>query len=223
MIDDKKRTSPDGGHDLEEPPAVRTFGLTGNTGTGKSAVAERLRAHGVAVVDADEHARAVVEPGQPALAEIAATFGPHVLDANGRLRRHALGRLVFGDPDARRRLEALTHPRIAARVMAELEAHRAAGAELAVYDSALLVEMGQARAFAGLIVVTATKEQQLARIMARDGLSRADALQRIEAQMPLADKIALADLVIDNSGPLEDLDAKVDALVAWMRQKARVT
>lgn len=199
---------------------MRVFGLTGNTGTGKSAVAARLRERGVAVVDADRLARAVVEPGEPALAEIAETFGPEYLDADGRLRRQALGRLVFGDPEARRRLEAITHPRIAASAMVELQAHREAGAELAVYDSALIVETGQARAFTGLIVVTATREQQLERIMARDGLSRPDAGQRIDAQMPLAEKVAAADYVVQNSGSLDDLDAAVDALVRWMEAEA---
>ncbi len=144
------------------------FGLTGNTGTGKSTVAEALHSRGIPVVDADLIARAVVSPGQPALDEIITTFGREYVDDDGQLLRQKLGRLVFGDPTARAKLEAITHPRIARRARHELDEHAANGAETAVYDSAILVETGLAKAFAALIVVYAEPEQQLARITGRE-------------------------------------------------------
>ncbi len=199
---------------------MKRFGLTGNTGTGKTTVADLLRARGVPVVDADRIARAIVEPGEPALTEIAATFGERYLDDDGALRRQDLGRLVFGDPDALRRLEAITHPRIAQRAAAELATYEARGAPFAVYDSAILVESGMASALDGLIVVTASPEHQRERIMARDGLSQADADQRIRAQMPLAEKIARADLVIPNDADRDALVAEVERALAWMSERA---
>lgn len=200
---------------------MKRFGLTGNTGTGKTTAADMLRARGIPVVDADRIARAVVEPGEPALAEIAATFGSRYLDDQGALRRQELGRLVFGDREALRRLEAITHPRIAERAAAELAAYEAQGAPFAVYDSAILVESGMAGALDGLIVVSASPERQRERIMARDRLSREDADQRIGAQMPLAEKVARADLVIDNDADLDTLAAEVERAASWMASRAK--
>lgn len=197
---------------------MRVFGLTGNTGTGKTTVARLLADRGVSVVDADVIAREVVEPGQPALREILQAFGDQYLDDAGRLRRQTLGRLVFSDANALRRLEAITHPRIAERANTAFAAAAAQGIEIAVYDSAILVETGLAESFAGLIVVTSSRELQLQRIVDRDGLSVDDAAARIDAQMPLAEKVALADYVLENVGSLEELSTGVDTLVRWMRQ-----
>jgi len=196
---------------------LRIFGLTGNTGTGKSSVAKRLKARGVAVVDADQLARDAVAPGSPALAEIASCFGPEFIDEHGALRRQALGRVVFEDADALRVLESITHPRIAELAAEAFQAARDAELELAVYDSAILVESGAYRAFDGLIVVTAEREQQIQRIIDRDGLSREDAEQRVDVQLPAKEKVAVADYVIDNSGLPSALDNEVERLLAWMR------
>ena len=192
------------------------IGLTGNTGTGKSTIASQLRADGVPVVDADELARAVVAPGSQALEAIAETFGSDYIGTDGTLRRKALGQLVFGDPDARRQLEAITHPEIAQRAQAAFQTFRKAGHSIALYDSAILVESGLYKGLDGLIVVTAERRQQIARIMARDAISRSAAVQRVDAQLPMADKVAVADLVIDNSGSPEALIPWVERLHQWL-------
>lgn len=188
------------------------IGLTGGIACGKSTVAALLRARGAVVVDADEVARAVVAPGQPALADIAAAFGPTVLDATGALDRPALARAVFGDPAARRQLEAFTHPRIAAESAVRLAEAQRTGAPLVVYDAALLFESGRAEAFRPILCVTATPEVQRARLMARDGLDLAQAEARVAAQMPVAEKAARADRTIDNSGDRVATEAQVAAL-----------
>lgn len=193
------------------------FGLTGNTGTGKTTVADALRRHGIPVVDADRIAREIVRPGEPALDEIIAAFGEEYVDERGELRRQKLGRLVFGDSHARARLESIMHPRIAVRARELLDGHAADGAPMAVYDSAILVETGLAKAFSALIVVYAEPQQQLERIMARDKLSRADAQQRIDAQMPLAEKVRVADYVVENSGSVDELEHQISGLIRWMR------
>jgi dephospho-CoA kinase len=195
---------------------MRVFGLTGNTGTGKTTVADLLRERGVAVVDADVLARQVVEPGEPALTEIAATFGEDFLDSEGRLRRRALGRLVFSDADALARLGAITHPRIAQRADAEFRRLAQEGAQYVVYDAAILFEAGLDRQCDAVIVVTATREQQIQRIMERDGLSREEVVDRIASQMPLEEKARRADYVVVNQGAIDELGARVDALVTWM-------
>lgn len=190
-------------------------GLTGGIGTGKSTVAAMLAARGAVVIDADRLAREVVEPGEPTLARIVEEFGPEVLGPDGRLDRKALGALVFADPARRRRLEALTHPPIRARLDARLEALARAGFRgVVVVDAPLLVESGLHRAMDRLVVVTADEATQLARLMARDGLDRAEALRRIRSQMPLAAKARLADHVIDNSGDRAATEAQVERLWA---------
>jgi dephospho-CoA kinase len=192
---------------------LRLIGLTGGIGSGKSTVGALIRARGIPVLDADQFAREVVAPGTPALAEIAAAW-PDVLRADGTLDRKALGAKVFADPAARDRLQAITHPRIHARLQEEARALAAAGHRLAFYEASLLVETGRHREFDGLVVVSASEEQQLARTMARDGLSRAGAEARLRAQMPLEAKRREATHVIDNGGSLEDTRAQVDALLA---------
>jgi dephospho-CoA kinase len=197
---------------------ARILGLTGGIASGKSLVARILRELGVPVVDADELARRVVEPGQPALADLVAEFGPGVLAADGTLDRKALAALVFGDEARRRRLNAITHPRIAALSQQEIARHAAAGAPVVIYEAPLLVENGIHRALDGLIVVSATPEQQLARAQARDGMDVAAARARIASQLPLADKLAAATYVIDNSGTPEATRAQVEAMWrAWTK------
>jgi dephospho-CoA kinase len=183
---------------------VHLFGLTGGIASGKSTVAARFRAQGLPVIDADELAREVVAPGTDGLREVLEAFGEGILAPDGTLDRKALGRAVFADRSARKKLEAITHPRITRRTM-ELSAELArAGEPLACYEAALIVENGAADGFRPLVVVACPEEQQLERLTARGGASREDALARIRAQKPLGDKIAVADFVIDTSGSLEE-------------------
>lgn len=191
---------------------MRIYGLTGNIGSGKSTVARLLAGRGVPVVDADLIAREVVLPGRPALAEIAARF-PGVVSARGVLDRKALGARVFADEGERRALNAIVHPRIAEETAARMARLAAEQQPLAIYEAALIVENGMQGGLAGLILVTAPQEVQLARLRARDGLTEADAKARIAAQLPQAEKARLADFVIDNAGPPEALVAQVDALL----------
>ncbi|MDF1565074.1 MAG: dephospho-CoA kinase [Deltaproteobacteria bacterium] len=190
------------------------IGLTGGIGSGKSTVARLLAERGAAHIDADQLAREVVEPGQPALAEIVEAFGPVVVDAGGRLRRDVLGARVFADPQARARLEAITHPRIRELAAARMREAEAAGHRHIVYEAALLVEVGLAATFDHLVVVSADEATQIERVMARDGCSEAEARARIAAQLPLAQKVAVADTVVDNTGTPEETARQVDALLA---------
>lgn len=188
--------------------AFGIVGLTGGIGSGKSSVARIFAEQGVPVVDADQVAREVVEPGTEGLAEVVAAFGPGVLDENGRLDRAALGERVFRDPDARARLEAILHPRIAQASMARFGELAKAGHPYAIYEAALLVENGTHRMMSALVVITASEATQIERVRARDGLDEDAARARIAAQLPLADKVAVADYVIDNEGTLEETRAR---------------
>ena len=179
---------------------ARVIGLTGGIASGKSTVAAELRDLGAPIVDADQLAREVVEPGTPALAEIERAFGPEVLDTDGRLDRRRMGEIVFADPDARRTLNAIVHPRIAEAGQEAVAAHAAAGARIVIYEAALIVENGLHHALDGLVVVAAPEDVQIERLIAREGLDEESARARVAAQLPLADKIAVADHVIDNSG-----------------------
>lgn len=188
---------------------MRVIGLTGGIASGKSTVAGMLARLGAPVVDADQLAREVVAPGQPALAEIVAVFGAGVLDGAGKLDRQKLAALVFADPKLRLELERITHPRIAARGQARLAELAQAGEEVAIYEAALLVEKNLHRALQGLIVVALDEAEQLQRLCARDGLGPEQARARLRAQARLADKIAAADYVIDNRGPLDETERHV--------------
>jgi dephospho-CoA kinase len=185
-------------------------GLTGGIATGKSTVSAILRALGAVIIDADLLAREVVEPGEPALAEIAQEFGPGVLTADGRLDRKALGAIVFADPARRKRLEALTHPRIRERFQRHLDDLTARGFRgVVVFDAPVMIESGNYKNMDRLVVVAADEATQVARLMARDGIGAGEARQRIASQMPVAEKAKLADHVIDNSGSLAATEAQV--------------
>lgn len=181
---------------------LRVFALTGGIASGKSTVARHWRSLGLPVVDADELSRRVVAPGTPGLAAIVERFGPSVIDDGGALDRGALGRIVFGNPAARRDLEAIVHPRVQQAAAEELARIAAAGRELACYEVPLLFETGQQDAYRPVVVVAVDEATQLERAMQRDGLGAGEARARIAAQMPLAEKVARADYVIDNSGPI---------------------
>ncbi|HEU5321749.1 MAG TPA: dephospho-CoA kinase, partial [Methylomirabilota bacterium] len=185
-------------------------GLTGGIATGKSTVSEMLRALGCVVIDADVLAREVVEPGQPAHAAIVAEFGPEVLRPDGTLDRARLGAAVFADPERRRRLEAITHPAIRARLAGRLQRLADEGFDgIVVFDAPVMIETGGHRLMDRLVVVTADEASQLARLTARDGLDAEAARQRMRSQMPVAEKARLADHVIDNSGDRAATEAQV--------------
>jgi dephospho-CoA kinase len=189
---------------------VHLFGLTGGIASGKSTVAARLRRRGVPVIDADELARAVVAPGTDGLRALVEAFGPGVLGPSGALDRKALARLAFADDAARRTLDAITHPRITSLAMERAAELARAGEPLACYEAALIVENGAADAFRPLVVVSCPEHVQAARVRARDHASAEDALARIRAQKPLAEKVAVADFVIDTSGSLDDNARQTD-------------
>lgn len=188
------------------------IGLTGGIACGKSTVSALLAGFGVAVVDADVVARDVVAPGTDGAAAVRAAFGDAAMAPDGGIDRKALGAIVFGDPARRAELNAITHPRIAAESARRLGALAEAGHGFAIYDAALLVENGTHRAMEALIVVTAQPAVQRARLVARNGGDVADADARIAAQLPLAQKVAAATWVVDNSGSREALGARVRSL-----------
>lgn len=187
-----------------------TIALTGGIASGKSAVADRFADHGIDIIDADIVSRELVEPGMPALAEIVAAFGAGVLAADGRLDRPAMRTRVFDDADARARLEAILHPRIRATMRERAEAVRSAYGIIAV---PLLVEAWPHYAWVDrVLVVDVPREIQIARLTARDGVDRALAEAMLDAQASRAQRLAIADDVIENSGTLADLDRAVAAL-----------
>jgi len=191
---------------------LRLIGLTGGIGTGKSTVARLLEARGIPVIDADVLAREAVEPGQPALSAIAAAW-PEVVGADGRLDRKRLGAIVFADPVARARLEAILHPRIAALASERAAALAQAGHRLAFYEASLLIEAGRQGDFDELVVVDAPDAERIRRVVARDGTTPEHVRARMAAQAPMSEKRRLATYVIDNDGDRERLSRQVDALL----------
>ncbi|MGE5590601.1 MAG: dephospho-CoA kinase [Bacillota bacterium] len=189
------------------------IGLTGGIATGKSTVTAALRDLGVPVIDADQVARQVVEPGQPALDEIVAAFGPDLLRDDGRLDREKLASLVFADGAARQRLNSITHPHILRAIDRQRQEAAAAGQRVLALDVPLLFEAGMDRSVDRVWVVTASPSQQLQRLMGRDGLTAEEARRRVESQMPLEEKIRRADAVIDNSGSVEATRTRVRNLL----------
>jgi dephospho-CoA kinase len=197
-------------------------GLTGNIASGKSTVAAFLRRSGAWIIDADQIAHDVVAPGQPALEEIRRHFGDDMLTPEGSLNREKLGRMVFEDPDARRRLEAIVHPRVSAEIdrqMARIaENHPEA---VVIMDIPLLFETGRTEGLTDIIVVYTPEPVQLQRLIQRNGLSPAEAKARMASQMPLKEKVARATLVIDNSGTLADTERQTLAVYHRLAGKAR--
>ncbi|AKF10259.1 dephospho-CoA kinase [Sandaracinus amylolyticus] len=185
-------------------------GLTGGIASGKSTVGRIFRELGVHVVDADLVAREVVAKGSEGLAEVVRVFGEDVLAEDGSLDRKKVGAIVFADAEKRKALEAITHPRIAARSMSELAALAQRGDVYGIYEAALLVENGSYRMMQALVVVAASAEVQVARVTARDALDQDAARARLAAQLPLEQKIAVADHVIWNDGDLAALRARTD-------------
>ncbi len=202
---------------------MRKVGLTGGIGSGKSAVSRLLASRGAVVVDADLVAREVVEPGGQGLQQLIQEFGPQVLQADGSLDRAGLGRVVFADPQALARLNAITHPLIAARTRELFAAAEAGGATVLVHDVALLVENGLAAAYDEVVVVAATAMTQLDRLTRLRGMSEADARARINSQAVLSDRLTVATHVIDNDGTIRELVPQVDALWSGWQGEGSVT
>jgi dephospho-CoA kinase len=197
-------------------------GLTGGIGSGKSTVARMLEARGAVVFDADILAREAVAPGTPGHDAVVARFGADVLAPGGEVDREALAAIVFADPAARRDLEAIVHPEVR-RLFAEgCEAHRDTEA-VVVFSAPLLVETGMHSAFDVLVVVSAPVQTQVERLLRDRGMSEEQVRARIDAQAPLEEKAAVADVLVDNEGPLEELDGQIDRLWQDLRSKAAAT
>ena len=195
---------------------MQLIGLTGGIASGKSAVARRLAEHGAIVIDADQLAREVVAPGTRALARIAEEFGPTVIASDGSLDRAALGSLIFSSPTRRELLNSITHPAVSARSQELFRAAADADASsIVVYDVPLLVEAGRVDEFDQIVVVHASTETRIARMVELRGMERAEALRRISAQASDAERLAVADVVIDADVSLAFTEEQADAL--WDR------
>ncbi len=197
------------------------IGLVGPIGCGKSTVARFLADAGAVVVDADEHARAVLDPGEPALEAVATVFGRDLIHADGSLDRAALGARVFGDPDALARLEAIVHPAVRPRILDALDAAEVAGAEIVVLEAIRLVDAGYGPLMDEVWYVTCERDAQLARLHAR-GLAADDAERRIDAQAALlARAAAVAARTIVTDGTIDETRHDVGAALDAARAAAR--
>lgn len=193
-------------------------GLTGGIGSGKSTVARMLEERGAVVFDADVLARKAVEAGSPGFQAVVDRFGADVLAPGGDLDREALASIVFADPAARRDLEAIVHPEVRRMFAEGTEEHRGSD-RVVVFSAPLLVETGMHTAFEVLVVVSATVHTQVQRLMRDRGMSEAAVKARIAAQAPLEDKAAVADVLIDNEGSLDELEGQVER--TWVDLAAR--
>jgi dephospho-CoA kinase len=200
---------------------VIRVGLTGNIASGKSSVARLWAREGACVVDADVLARRAVEPGSPGLRRVVEAFGEGVLDGAGALDRAALRRIVFHDAAARARLEAIVHPEVA-RLRAEEEARlEREGCRIVVHDIPLLYEVGLEGEFDLVVLVDAPEALRLERLVRERGLEAGEARRMIAAQMPAEEKRGRADVVIDNDGTLDALEARAEAVWEMLRRRAR--
>lgn len=203
-------------------------GLTGGIACGKSYTLKEFQKLGVYGIDSDEIAHQVISPHGPAFADVVEAFGESVLDAGGRINRKALGSIVFSNPEAREKLNAIVHPHIFAeedRLLAALESDLSnVRPGIAMVDAALTIETGSYKRYDRLIVVYCHPEIQLRRLMFRDGCTEEEALARMQSQMPVMEKLKFADFVIDNSGKLsntaEQIQQTYAELVAIQEQSA---
>ena len=193
--------------------------LTGGIASGKTTVANLLAEHGALLIDSDQLAREVVEPGTPGLAQVVTRFGEQVLTQTGRLDRQALGEIVFADAAARADLNAIIHPLVRRR-RAELIAQAAAG-RIVVSVIPLLVETGLVDQFDAVVVVDVPSQTQVARLVRRNDISPEQAQARLDAQASRAERLAAADWVVTNSGSRAELEAQVERLWSQMRSKAQ--
>jgi dephospho-CoA kinase len=198
---------------------VLVVGLTGGIGSGKSAVSRMLTQRGAVVLDADVHAREVVAPGTPGLDAVIAAFGEEVRAADGSLDREALGKVVFSDPEALLRLNAIVHPLVGELSDRRRREAEEAGIEVVVHDVPLLVENDLAAMYDVVVVVDCPEETQLARLTELRGMTRHDAEARMARQASREQRLDIADEVIRNDGTLVELESQVDAL--WSQLQAR--
>jgi dephospho-CoA kinase len=196
---------------------MKLVGLTGGIASGKSTAAKILESLGAAVVNADTLAREVVEPGREAWQEIIAAFGSEILQSDRTLDRQKLRTLIFNNPDARRKLESIIHPRVRALAERRIAEHGAAGYAVVVYEVPLLFEGRLHEWLRPVILIACDIEIQIERLQQRDGLDRVQAQKHIEAQMNLEEKRRLADYVIENNGNLEDLKRQVEAVLETIK------
>jgi len=201
---------------------VHLFGLTGGIASGKSSVAKRLRVVGVPVIDADLLAREVVVPGSSGLDEIVKRYGKTILLENGELDRKGLAKIMFDDPEQRKIVNAIVHPRVTALTLERANELREKGEPLACYEAALIIENGVADAFRPLVVVAVPEDVQIERACKRDAASAEHIKARIRAQVPLAEKLKVADFVIENTGTIEDLTRRTDDVLAAICKKVGV-
>jgi dephospho-CoA kinase len=200
--------------------AMILIGLTGGVATGKSTVAKMFGRCGAVVIDADQLARDVVQPGKPAWRDIVHTFGTGILNPDRTINRPALGSLIFSHPRKRRQLERIIHPRVAreqqrlTRQVARIDPDA-----VVIYDVPLLFEAGIDKRVDKIVVVTADRETQIARLSKRNGLSRSEALRRIKSQMPLSKKVRLADIVIGGTTPRQTVMKTVRTTFANLREQ----
>lgn len=196
---------------------MKRIGLTGGIGSGKSTVAAILAEHGFPIIDADKIAREVVEPGQPALAELALTFGEDILNEDGSLNRQALANVAFLNEENRQALNNITHPRINARTEELFAEAEAAGKEAAVWDMPLLVDQGYQDRVEIVIVVDVDAETRLKRLVGSRGLDEADARRRIASQIDDETRRKAADFIVDNNGERAALEPQVKEIIKNLR------
>lgn len=203
-----------------EIPAMKCIGLTGGIATGKSTVASMLRELGARIVDADQVAREIVEPGQKAWKEIVEAFGKEILRADKTIDREKLRKIVFKDETARKRLETITHPRIRALAQQKMQKLATEGAHVLVYEAALLFENRGHLWLRPVILVACDLATQKKRLRERDGLNDEEIEQHLKAQMPIDEKRRLADYVIENTGARESLKKRVREVWEQIREEA---
>jgi dephospho-CoA kinase len=193
------------------------LGLTGGIACGKSTVGSMLRKLGLTVLDADSIAHELIETGEPAYAEVVREFGPTILNAEKRISRAALAKIVFADPAKLKRLNAIVHPRVEERLLVEFEKlQRRAAPAVAFVEAALIIEAGLDKKLDGVVVVWCEAEHQLERLVAR-GLSEEEARRRINSQLPMEEKLLRATEKIDCSGTLAHTRQQVEELATKLR------
>jgi dephospho-CoA kinase len=199
---------------------VNLIGLTGGIASGKSTVAAILRRLGAAIVNADELSREVVQPDKEAWREIVNAFGAEVLQSDRTIDRQKLRKIIFSDPEARKKLEAIIHPRVRALAKERCQEHAAAGFEIVVYEVPLLFEGNLQDSLRPVVLVATDVATQKKRLKDRDHLTESEAAKHIAAQMSLDEKRRLADFVIENDGSLEDLERRVREVLAKIKDSA---